>query len=94
MATSPPSSEDPRIADARTLTSGPLPRFDVLLPATELTRMYHEMRRAALGLLEVIDGIADAEQDEPEPEEYDPGPEIDDEGGMSEHRHALPGDPF
>jgi hypothetical protein len=45
-------------------------------------------------LVEVIDGSADAEQDEPEPEEYDPGPEIDDEGGMSEYRHALPGDPF
>ncbi len=25
--------------------------------------------------------------DEPEPEEYDPGPEVDDEGGMSEYRH-------
>ena len=24
---------------------------------------------------------------EPEPEEYDPGPEVDDEGGMSEYRH-------
>jgi hypothetical protein len=28
------------------------------------------------------------EQPEPEPEEYDPGPEIDDEGGMSEYRHV------
>jgi hypothetical protein len=25
---------------------------------------------------------------EPEPAEYDPGPEVDDEGGMSEYRHA------
>lgn len=25
---------------------------------------------------------------EPEVREYDPGPEIDDEGGMSEYRHA------
>ena len=24
---------------------------------------------------------------EPEPDEYDPGPEDDDEGGMSEYRH-------
>ena len=28
--------------------------------------------------------------DEPEPEEYDPGPEVDDEGGMSEYRGWLP----
>jgi TolA-binding protein len=28
--------------------------------------------------------------DEPEPEEYDPGPEADDEGGMSEYRYLLP----
>jgi hypothetical protein len=26
---------------------------------------------------------------EPEPEEYDPGPEADDEGGMSEYRYAV-----
>jgi hypothetical protein len=25
---------------------------------------------------------------EPEPEEYDPGPEVDDEGGMSEYRYV------
>jgi len=29
---------------------------------------------------------------DPEPEEYDPGPEIDDEGGMSEYRYVLPED--
>jgi hypothetical protein len=28
--------------------------------------------------------------DEPEPDEYDPGPEVDDEGGMSEYRGWLP----
>lgn len=34
------------------------------------------------------------EQDEDLPvEEYDPGPEIDDEGGMSEYRYNWPGDP-
>jgi hypothetical protein len=27
--------------------------------------------------------------DEPEPAAYDPGPEVDDEGGMSEHRYAI-----
>ena len=27
--------------------------------------------------------------DEPKPAEYDPGPEVDDEGGMSEYRHAV-----
>jgi hypothetical protein len=59
---------------------------------------------ARLGELPVWD--ADAWQDiagthpsplhygEPSPDleaqEYDPGPEIDDEGGMSEYRHALP----
>ncbi len=30
--------------------------------------------------------------DEAEPDEYDPGPEIDDEGGMSEYRYLLPED--
>ena len=29
------------------------------------------------------------EPEEPEPDEYDPGPEVDDEGGMSEYRHAV-----
>ncbi len=28
----------------------------------------------------------------PEPVEYDPGPECDDEGGMSEYRYLLPED--
>ncbi len=32
--------------------------------------------------------LAESGYDEPEPEDYDPGPELDDEGGMSEHRHA------
>lgn len=27
--------------------------------------------------------------DEPEPDEYDPGPEVDDEGGMSEFKAAA-----
>ena len=32
-------------------------------------------------------------EEEPEPAEYDPGPEADDEGGMSEYRHAGLEDP-
>lgn len=32
------------------------------------------------------------EPDEPEPEDYDPGPEVDDEGGMSEYRYGPAGD--
>lgn len=33
----------------------------------------------------------DEDQDqEPEPDDYDPGPEVDDEGGMSEYRHHEP----
>ena len=30
--------------------------------------------------------------DEPEPDDFDPGPEVDDEGGMSEYRYILPED--
>lgn len=33
-----------------------------------------------------------ADEPEPEPEEYDPGPEVDDEGGMSEYRYVWPGE--
>ena len=29
-----------------------------------------------------------------EADDYDPGPEVDDEGGMSEYRHMAPDDPF
>src|SRR5260370_25517453 len=31
-------------------------------------------------------------EDEPEPEEHDPGPAADDEAGMSEYRYILPED--
>lgn len=86
------AGDDPRVTAARALAAGPPPRFDMLLPAGELTRMYHELRRAMIGLLEVIDGCPE-EPDEPEPVEYDPGPEVDDEGGMSEYRHQWPDDP-
>ena len=32
---------------------------------------------------------ADLDEPGPEPEEYDPGPEVDDEGGTSEYRHSA-----
>ena len=64
MSVSPPSAEDRRITTARALAGGPLPRSDVLLPATVLVRMYHEMRRATLGLLELIDARTDEQPDE------------------------------
>ena len=35
-------------------------------------------------------GRLEREEPEPEPGEYDPGPEVDDEGGMSEYRRWLP----
>jgi hypothetical protein len=35
---------------------------------------------------------AHGQDPDPEPEEYDPGPEIDDEGGMSEYRYVMPED--
>ena len=40
--------------------------------------------------------IRDQDDGDPAAGDYDPGPEIDDEGGMSEHRHAWPDerDPF
>jgi hypothetical protein len=34
----------------------------------------------------------DEPEEEPSAVGYDPGPEIDDEGGMSEYRYVLPGD--
>lgn len=49
-------SEDPRVTAARTLVNGPLPRSDRRLPSHVLTSWYHELNRAARGLLEVIDG--------------------------------------
>jgi hypothetical protein len=32
-------------------------------------------------------------EEEPVPDDYDPGPECDDQGGMSEYRHQLPSEP-
>jgi hypothetical protein len=55
----------------------------------EHTSAWHEGGQCrACGLL----GPSPDEEPKPEPEEYDPGPEIDDEGGMSEYRYLLPED--
>lgn len=66
---------DQAIADARSFLAGqPIPARDLI------------ERLAAI----VADAYGDpyAEENEPEPDDYDPGPEVDDEGGMSEYRHA------
>lgn len=42
------------------------------------------------GYVAVIDQRGSEEDEEPPAGEYDPGPEIDDEGGMSEYRHYEP----
>jgi hypothetical protein len=58
-----------------------------------------ERERAAAGLCPCGEGPAgdcpgswhgcDWHDEGPEPEEYDPGPEVDDEGGMSKYRYAA-----
>ena len=50
-----------------------------------------ELADAFTAFADALAGTPDDEP-EPEPEEYDPGPEIDDEGGMSEYRYTLPED--
>jgi hypothetical protein len=63
------------------------------------TGMADEAHLAISGeLVEAFEAFADAiagtldDEPEPEPEEYDPGPEVDDAGGMSEYRYTLPED--
>lgn len=51
--------------------------------------MQRFMREHPLTPVREPDGEPD---DGPDPEEYDPGPECDDEGGMSEYRYVLPED--
>jgi hypothetical protein len=46
-----------------------------------------DLGRAEERIRDLEDGHGDL-ADEPEPAEYDPGPECDDEGGMSEYRYA------
>lgn len=62
---------------------------------TRRTGLADETHLAISGeLTEAFTTLADqlaadeSEPDQPEPDEYDPGPEIDDQGGMSEYRHA------
>jgi hypothetical protein len=65
----------------------------------ELNELREDLRDALERLRALEDrqpDYADATDDEPEEEppvaEYDPGPECDDEGGMSEYRYVLPED--
>jgi hypothetical protein len=50
-----------------------------------------EIRGLRQDLNRALARISDLEagpEEEPEPGDYDPGPEVDDEGGMSEYRYA------
>jgi hypothetical protein len=74
------------------------------IAALEAWTTDHDVRRAARALREAEaeawggNGPSEsyeawvAEGREPEPDEHDPGPEVDDEGGMSEYRYILPED--
>lgn len=70
--------------------------------STAFDRDEDEETLTSLAVLLAISHLALAEREaaerepepEPESEDYDPGPEVDDEGGMSEYRHVLPDDPF
>jgi hypothetical protein len=53
--------------------------------ATELTETFISFSAA-------LDGEPGPPAEEPESEPYDPGPEVDDEGGMSEYRYPWPED--
>jgi hypothetical protein len=55
---------------------------------SELRGLREDLSRALERIRELEDRNELAEL-EPEPEDFDPGPEVDDEGGMSEYRHAL-----
>lgn len=49
----------------------------------------HDDRQLALEAIERI-VMDDDEEPEPDPAEYDPGPGVDDQGGMSEYRYHEP----
>jgi hypothetical protein len=51
---------------------------------------WHCSARLEIEVIVNVDLIEDdePEEEESEPVEYDPGPEVDDEGGMSEFRHG------
>jgi hypothetical protein len=50
-----------------------------------------ELADAFTALVDVLEGAHNTEP-EPMPEQHDPAPEVDDEGGMSEYRYTLPED--
>jgi hypothetical protein len=62
--------------------------------AEERIRELEDGLRDALNRIHVLEDRQPdyANEREPEPEESDPGPEVDDEGGMSEYRYTLPED--
>lgn len=69
--------------------------FDRDEDAETLTSVAALLALSHLALAGQYARLEDAEPAEPEPsEDYDPGPEIDDEGGMSEYRYVLPDDPY
>jgi hypothetical protein len=69
-----------RSEDDETLAS-----LSVLLTLAHLAMPKHPRDMTA----EELRDYAGMDED-PEPDEYDPGPEVDDEGGMSEYRHHEP----
>jgi hypothetical protein len=62
------------------------------LAAADLTESGYDERGEPFGAVRHGPGClcpyCPDEEPEPEPEDYAPGPEVDDEGGMSEYRHA------
>jgi hypothetical protein len=51
---------------------------------SEIRGLREDLNRA----LARISDLEAGPEEEPEPDDYDPGPEVDDEGGMSEYRYA------
>jgi hypothetical protein len=60
----------------------------ILKPLMDASRAMEELRGALDRLVDAIERDGEKD-DEPLVEDYDPGPEVDDEGGMSEHRHEV-----
>ena len=68
-----------------------------LAGVAEEHHQHHDLESELRGLREdlnrAVERIRELESaPEPEPAEYDPGPEADDEDGMSEHRHGITGE--
>jgi chromosome segregation ATPase len=81
------------VRELRAHLAGALARVDQLEAEhqADAQREAWELREAAERGREPVYGPPD-DEDEPKPAEYDPGPEIDDEGGMSEYRYLWPED--